>query len=775
VTVTADFEKLGVFYLGRVWDPASGKRTDEPLLYDSRDLVTHAVCVGMTGSGKTGLCVDLIEEAALDGVPALLIDPKGDLANLLLTFPELRPEDFRPWINEDDARRRGVAADAFAAEQAAAWRKGLADWGQAGDRIRRLREAAEFAVYTPGSESGRPLSILASFAAPSEALRGDADLYRQRLLTAATSLLGLLGIEADPIRSREHILLTHLLDHRWRAGKDVDLAELVGLVQSPPLDKVGVMDLDSFYPSRDRQDLALALNGLLASPSFAAWTRGEPLDVARLLVGAGGKPRVAILSIAHLGDGERMFFVSLLLSQVIAWMRAQTGTTSLRAILYMDEVLGFLPPVANPPSKAPFLLLLKQARAFGLGVVVATQNPVDLDYKALSNAGTWFLGRLQTERDKERVLDGLESAAGGGVDRAQIDRWLSGLGKRVFVMQNVHEQEPVTFETRWAMSYLRGPLTLQQLQKLIGSRPSAPARAAVSSGGARPLVESGIEQVYLPAPGGGAVTYRPAIWGAAAVDRDGHVESVRWLAPVRDGVVAVDWSEAEAVAIDTADLEPRPVDGASWLPLPAAANRPASYARWKKDLVDHLTQTAGKTVWRSPDLRLESAPGESEDGFRARLAHAARERRDERIEEVRRKLGAKAATIDERLRRAEAAVERERAQASNEKIQAAVTIGSSIVGALFGRRRFSASRASTAARGVGRAFGQSGDVERAEETVEALRTQRAALEAELAAEVAAIGEQLDASRLRLEEKTVRPKKSGVTVERVALAWVPVED
>src|SRR6185503_17037079 len=390
-------------------------------------------------SGKTGLCLALIEEAAIDGIPAILIDPKGDLANLLLTFPRLRPEDFRPWINEDDARRKNLSPDDYARQQAEQWQKGLASWGEDGARIQRLRDSADFAIYTPGSNAGIPLSILKSFAAPPPAIREDEELLRERIGTTATSLLGLLGIDADPIKSREHILIATILDGAWRQGRELDIAGLIQQIQTPPMKKVGVLDLDAFFPAKDRFTLAMSLNNLLAAPGFGAWMEGEPLDIQRLLYTAAGKPRVAVMSIAHLGDAERMFFVALLLNQVLGWMRQQAGTTSLRAIVYMDEIAGYLPPVANPASKAPMLTLLKQARAFGVGMVLATQNPMDLDYKALSNAGTWFIGRLQTERDQARVLDGLEGAmstAGGAFDRNKLQTLIAGLGKRVFLLHN---------------------------------------------------------------------------------------------------------------------------------------------------------------------------------------------------------------------------------------------------------------------------------------------------------------------------------------------------
>src|SRR5688572_7079766 len=506
-----DFEKLGLFYLGREYDLSAGKVTQEPVLYDSRDLVTHAVCVGMTGSGKTGLCLNIIEEAAIDGVPVIAIDPKGDLGNLLLTFPGMSPEEFEPWIDPDEARRAGRDSRTYAAEQAKRWKEGLAEWGQDAARIKKLRDSAEFAIYTPGSRAGTPVSILSSFASPPPNARQDSELLAERAAGTATSVIALAGIEAPP-RSREHTLLATLLASAWREGRDLDLSSLIQQLQSPPFQKVGVADLESFFPARERFELAMQLNGLLAAPGFEQWLEGASLDPATLLYTADGRPRVAIFSIAHLGDAERMFFVSLLLNHVVTWMRRQAGTASLRAILYMDEIMGYFPPVANPPSKLPLLTILKQGRAFGIGAVLATQNPVDLDYKGLANTGTWFLGRMQTDRDKQRVLDGLEGAAAGSIDRAEADRLLSSLEKRVFLLHNVHDEGPVLFQTRWTMSYLRGPMSREQIRQAAGPRavaerpsPAAPAppvepsRAARSS---RPVVPPDIQQFFVPPPAG---------------------------------------------------------------------------------------------------------------------------------------------------------------------------------------------------------------------------------------------------------------------------------
>ncbi|MEZ6117807.1 MAG: DUF87 domain-containing protein [Pirellulaceae bacterium] len=574
------YEKLGAFYLGKEYDLDGRQRSEEYVLYDSKDLVTHAVVVGMTGSGKTGLGVGLIEEAAIDRIPVIVIDPKGDLSNLLLNFPNLTPDEFRPWINDDDARRQGLTPDEFAARQADLWKNGLEDWGQSGDRIRKLRDSAEFNIYTPGSDAGLPISILSSFAAPPKEVMQDGDLLRDRISTTATSILGLLGVDADPLRSREHILLTSILDDAWKKGQDLDLAAIIRLVQSPPFSQVGVMDLESFFPSKDRFELSMTLNNLLAAPGFSTWLSGEPLDMDRMMHSPSGKPRVSIFSISHLSDSERMFFVSLLLNQTLGWMRSRPGTTSLRAMLYIDEIFGYMPPVSEPPSKKPLLTLLKQARAFGLGLVLSTQNPVDLDYKGLSNTGTWFLGRLQTERDKNRVLDGLEGASaesGGKFDRSAMSEVLSNVGKRVFLMHNVHENGPVVFETRWALSYLAGPMTRNQIKRLMDDKKASPefdtdlhdkVESQVQVDDSpwsqdAPVLPKEITQVYLPPRMAlkGNLVYQPKLLAAARVH---FVDSRRGLAADEelvllsggaDSLTGIDWNDAQILKLHEEDIE----------------------------------------------------------------------------------------------------------------------------------------------------------------------------------------------------------------------------
>ena len=821
MTTATDFEKLGVFYLGREWDLAGKKPGPGLTLYDSKDLVTHAVCVGMTGSGKTGLCLGLLEEAAIDGIPALVVDPKGDLGNLLLTFPDLRPEDFRPWINEDDARRKGLSADDYARQQAEFWKKGLADWGEDGARIRRFRDAVDLAIYTPGSLAGIPLSILDSFGAPSAALRGDAEMLRERVASTATSLLGLLGIDADPVKSREHILISTLLDAAWRQGKGCDLASLIQQILKPPMARVGVLDLEAFYPAKERFALAMSLNNLLAAPGFSAWMQGEPLDVGRLLATAEGKPRVSIVSIAHLSDAERMFFVSLLLNQVVSWMRNQPGTTSLRAVLYMDEIFGFFPPVANPPSKPPLLTLLKQARAFGLGVVLATQNPVDLDYKGLSNAGTWFIGRLQTERDKARVLEGLEGAAAGAgarFDRGRAEETIAGLGNRVFLMNNVHEDGPAVFQTRWTLSYLRGPLTREQIRTLMAERCAAhavsassppaaavtPAPAAAASGeratpvgapapsaagaggGAAPVLPPGVPQYFVPvrgsAPAGATVCYEPMLYGAAEVRfadaRKGvdETESVAFLTPITAEAVAVDWARAAETAVIAGDLETSSAEGAVFAELAPAGGVAKSYDAWKRDFAAWLFRTRTHTVLSSPGLKTVSKAGEGEGEFRARIQHAGRERRDEAVEELRKKYAPKLAAVQDRIRRAEQAVARESEQVTQQGLQTAISIGATLLGAFLGRKAVSATsvgRATTAARGAGRVIKEQQDVGRAKETLAAYQQQLADLEAQFKAETDALGvAATDAPAEPIETIELRPTKQNISVKLVALAWTP---
>ncbi len=774
-----DFEKLGSFYLGRLKD-----QPDSLLLYDSKDLVTHAVCVGMTGSGKTGLCIDLLEEAAIDGIPALIIDPKGDLTNLLLQFPDLKPEDFEPWINEDEAKSQGLTTTQFAEQQAKMWSEGLAKWGQSGERIRKLQQSANFAIYTPGSSAGLPLSILRSFAPPTSP--DDTEAMRDRVGTTATALLSLMGIDAEPLKSRKHILLSTLFDKAWKEGQTLDLPSLIAQIQNPQVTRVGVLDLESFYPAKERFELAMSLNNLLASPGFEAWLDGDPMDIDKLLHTEEGKPRLAILSISHLSDSERLFFVSLVLNEFLSWTRAQSGTTSLRAILYMDEIFGYFPPVANPPTKKPLLTLLKQARAFGVGIALATQNPVDLDYKGLANCGTWFIGRLQTQRDKDRLLDGLASASadsGAHFDRSQMNDLLSSLGKRVFLMNNVHEDHPVVFESRWALSYLRGPLTRAQVKELLGERasPSALSKAPEKAVVPPPVLPPEINQVYLPARGASQVIYHPMVIGASRIQYSDPKNSVNeaqdkvFLGPIKDDSVPVQWEEATESDIDVNELEKAPAEGAQFTTLPALAAQPNSWTQWQKDFANWLYGCQQFTILHSPALDIKSNPGESERDFRVRLQQAAREERDRQTGEIQRDYAPKLAALQERLRKAQQNEEKERQQVQTQGLQTVLTVGASLLGAFMGRKvlsRTNLTAMTSAARSVGRATKDYQDVNRAQENVAAVQAEIDALNQQFKTDVDALATKIDPATEQLDTVCIKPKKTNISIRMLALCWAP---
>jgi hypothetical protein len=791
---TTDYEKLGQFYLGRGYDPETKKVQDDLILYDSKDLVTHGVVLGMTGSGKTGLCLALLEEAAMDNIPAIIIDPKGDISNLLLMFPDLDAKSFRPWINEDDAAKKGITPDEHAAKTAEMWKTGLADWGQNPERIATLREKVEINIFTPGSKAGIPVSILSSLVVPPFEIMDDAELLGERVESTVSSLLSLVGVEADSIQSPEAVLVAAIFQNAWAAEQNVTLETLIRHIQKPAFDKVGVIDLESFMPEKSRQTLALKFNNLLASPGFASWLEGPPLDIAKMLHTPAGKPRISIFSIAHLGDTERMFFVSLLLNQMLGWMRSQNGTTSLRALLYMDEIFGYLPPSANPPSKRPMMTILKQGRAFGLGCLLATQNPVDLDYKALSNIGTWFLGRLQTERDKLRVLDGLEGAAGSQnakFDRADMERLISGLGNRVFLMNNVHEDGPVIFHVRWVMSYLTGPLTRSQIKLLMDPKRgefmkiSAPAEAVNPMGmpgmnaaaSPRPNVGAGVTEIFVAAAGNTTdTTYRPYLlrsgvvhFSLAKADLDGS-RTVRQVNPIT--ATGIDWEDfvdAPAKLVET-----EPAAGAGFAELPGFAMNAANYKQVEKDFAEWLYRNERADVFLCPPVKAWSKLGEGEVDFRARIIHQAHEARDAAIEKLRATAAKKVATLETRLRTAEGQLAKEKAESNSAKMQAGVSMLGGILGAVFGRKAGlgSITRGTSSISKATSAYKQHQDVANAEAKIEGVAGEIQSIQDELEAGIAKLAESFDPASLPLETESVKPAKSDVKVETVALLWLP---
>ncbi len=785
-----DFEKLGQFYLGKKYSLSAGRPENDLVMYDSKDLVTHGICVGMTGSGKTGLCIALLEEAAIDSIPAIVIDPKGDMANLLLTFPNLNADEFLPWINGDDAARANQTPEQFASGQAEVWKNGLEQWGQTAQRIQKLRASADFCLYTPGSTSGKPVSILNSFACPAAAILEDQEATADLIISAASGLLGLIGVQGDPISSREHILVANIIQHHWRQGKDADITTLIHSIQTPPFERVGAFVTDSFFPAKDRYELALKLNNLLAAPGFSSWLEGEPMDAGRFLYTPEGRPRVSVFSIAHLSDPERMFFVTLLLNQIVAWMRNQPGTTSLRALVYMDEIAGYLPPVADPPSKKPLMLLFKQARAFGVGVLLATQNPVDLDYKALSNAGTWFIGRLQTPQDIDRLVKGL--GADSADSESELRETISALGKRVFLMKNIHEDAPAIFQTRWCLSYLRGPLTLAQIKLLsAGAKkalPSTPAplappqRTALGPGATalRPSLPPQISEFFLPfrgaKPSGAVPYYKPLVYALGEVHFTGG-QSARqtFMADMGREAIAIQWDEAQACSYDESLFEKEPVAAAEYAPLAPSLSNAQSYKAWSRDFGDFLFRTSKIEIFRSQEFKLSSNPGESESDFRIRVSQLAREKRDRTMDALRNKYGPKIAALQDRIRRAEQRVEKEKADVKQAGLQTALSLGATLLGAFMGRKTLSSStigRASTTMRGGMKTAKERTDIAAASENLEALRQQQADIESEFNAEMQSLSGSADPLQQSIERVDLRPRKADVSVRLVALVWAP---
>ncbi|MBF7096240.1 ATP-binding protein [Alkalibacter mobilis] len=789
-----DFEKMGVFYLGRDHDLDSGALKDDHVLLKSKDLTTHAAIIGMTGSGKTGLGIGLIEEAAMDQIPVIAIDPKGDLGNIALTFPELDPKDFRPWINLQEAANKSMSPEEYAEAQAKMWKEGLAQWDQDGQRIRQMRDKVEINVYTPGGSYGKGVSAIKSFDSPPLALKNDLDAYRDKVQGTVIGLLTLLGIDSDQLIGRENILLSNILENAWNDDRNLSIADLIGEIQKPPMDTIGVMDLESFYPAKERFELAMKINNILASPGFKAWIEGEPLNIENFLYNKSGKPKVSIFSIAHLTDSERMFFVTMLLNEILAWVRTQSGTGSLRAILYMDELFGFLPPTANPPSKTPLLTLLKQARAFGLGLVLSTQNPVDLDYKALSNIGTWFIGRLQTERDKARVLDGLEGAAvGGSFDKKRTEQILAGLGKRIFYLHSVHEDEPRIFQTRWVMSYLAGPLTGEQIRNLpvdfseeidkieAGKIVTENIKSTLDPSESQPALDPVIKQFFYSRNNtGGDLYYEPWILGIADIAYASAKYSVSaskkiiMAAPLTDGPIPLDWNKGKKLDLDLSDLSSDGEKGASFGKLPGVGADPKSYEKWKKLFVTHVRNNESLKLMSNPILKVVSEPFEDERDFSIRIQHMVHEKRDEEMETLRKKYASKFNTLQTRLLRAEQALEKKTQQASQKKMDAAVTAGSAILGALFGKRSISAtslSKVGSAMKSTGRAFKSGEDIDRARETLESVKNQIEDLERELENELDSITQMYDDAINEFEEIEVKATSNNVTVHALALGWI----
>ncbi len=818
-------------YLGREYDLTAGVVTDRPVLYSPRNLTTHAVILGMTGSGKTGLGVVLLEEALLQGIPVLILDPKGDMTNLLLTFPNLSPEEFAPWIDAEAAEREGRSVREVAAEEARNWREGLAKWDIGPERIAQLRERAEFVIFTPGSTAGTPVNVLSRFRAPRpDEMVGEEEL-RERVESLVSALLGLMGREADPLQSPEHIFLSRLVEHAWRNGQDLDLPALIRQIQDPPIRQIGVFELESFFPQKERLALARALNGILAAPGFEVWRAGVPLEVKDLLRTSDGRPRASIFYLSHLAETERVFFITLLLEAVRDWMFAQSGTSNLRAILYFDEAFGFFPPYpADPPTKRLLMTLIKQGRAVGLGVVLATQNPVDIDYKGLTNAGTWAVGLLRTDRDKERVLEGVEGAAataGSGLNRAALDRAISALRQRVFILHDVRSEKMIFLHTRWAMSYLRGPLTRAQIRQLtqpeVAAAPAAPAPAPAPSrlaaaavppsvqpipaaapapaqpappglSSVPPTLPADIPQVFIPAAitldwalhkheqktgqtvlvTGRRLVYQPRLLAMGTV----HLAAEKMGLHQKERVVRLldpppppaqpNWEEGVA-DIAPENLSHRPPEEGMYGSLSSQLAQTAQYTRWNRLFSDFLYRNIRLTLWYNPVLKAYSRPGESERDFRRRCEDVARARRDEEATQVRARYEKQMARIREQLRREQQEMERDLVELEGRKREKLLGYGEAALTLLTRKRLSSLSSASRKHRLTQQA---EADVKESEETIRVLQKQLDDLTAQMEEELNALNDRWAAMLDNVRQVEVAPRRADVVVDYCGLAWVP---
>lgn len=810
----------GKFFLGKVFDMQAGKLTDELLEYDPADLTTHAVVTGMTGSGKTGMCIGLLEEAAIEGIPAVIIDPKGDLTNLLLHFPNLLPADFEPWIDPEVSRREGKTPAQAAQDTAENWKKGLESWGLGATELNLLKDSVDFGVYTPGSSAGVPVNILSSFAAPDLPWEEHREILREKISTIVTALLGLIGLNnIDPLRSREHILLCNILENAWSKSSSLDLTELILQTQNPPFDRLGAFPVNNFFPAKDRFDLAMLLNNFLASPSFEIWREGVPLDIAKLLYSPDGKPRHSIFYLAHLSESERMFFVTLLFAAIESWMRSQRGTGSLRALVYFDEILGYLPPVANPPSRPIMLRMLKQARAFGVGLLLATQNPVDVDYKGLSNAGTWFVGRLQTDQDKQRLLDGLDSA-GGGLDRASTDKLISNLGKRTFLLHNVHGKGPKVFQTRWALNFLAGPLTrtqIPQLLKLIpnvpqpsGAEPSIPAGAMAaapvssaavrpvetppipSSGSTtRPVMPAGINEFFIPnnlafsealtvarIPSSaqikqGGFLYRPALFAQAEVvylARKYNLELNRQVSalPQESRGRMVNWDDFAWLPYKREELTGSALPGARFTALPEWLTDSRSLNNLQSDFIDWVIRNGTIRVRANEALKVYAGPEVSTAEFREMCSKAARDAMQGEIEKVEVTYRKKLETLESKVKRQTMEVDSQEDELGQRRMEE-LGKGAELIIGLFGGRKRSVSSNLTKRRMTSSAKAA---LKQEEAELELLERQLAELENEKKAALEEVNERWAKQVDNEVEVPVTPYKKDVYLDFFGIAWLP---
>lgn len=781
---TFDYEKLKLFYIGK-------EKIDDnfvPLVYKNKDLLTHAAIIGMTGSGKTGLGISLLEEAAIDNIPSIIIDPKGDMTNLLLTFPSLQGSDFEPWIEEQDASNNGLSVKEFAQNTANLWKNGLERDFQNASRIEKFKNCADFTIYTPGSDAGVQISILSSFKAPNKEVIEDNDLLVSLVNSTVSSILSLIEEKSDTT-SKESILISSIFMNYFKENKDLTLEELITLIVTPPFSKIGVFDLETFFAQSERLKLALKLNNIIANPSFKTWIEGETLDISNLLYDETGKAKVSIFSIAHLNDSQRMFFVTLLLNQMVAWMRRQEGTTSLKALLYMDEIFGYFPPNSNPPSKQPMLTLLKQARSFGIGIILSTQNPVDIDYKGLANIGTWFIGRLQTKQDKEKVIDGLSSANEGNLNKDEVMNLISNLEKRNFILKNINEDGIKIFETRWALSYLKGPIPKDGIKKLMSEKKkqniptqkieneNQTTQINIEKGIPKPIITSNLTEKYLYSSQNSAYYLQPYLICSCDVhyiDAPKNIdfeEKISYKIYLDENMKNIDFEEKEELGNNSFEEKEKP--NSFYYELPSFVQKEKDLKIIEKDFMDYIYRNSKLTLYKNEFLKITSKQTESLNDFKIRLQDRLNEKIDLEVEKLKIKFVKENDSIETKLSKLYEKLQKEELQATSTTTDTIISIGTSLLGAFFGNsviNKTNIGKVATSAKGASKILKERNDVKQVENEILELQQQKEALKTLLENEIEKINLANQSSNFPIEEIFIKPKRSDIYNTKLALLW-----
>ncbi|MDD2973978.1 MAG: DUF87 domain-containing protein [Aliarcobacter cryaerophilus] len=781
---TFDYEKLKLFYIGK--EKNDGQIT--PLVYQNKDLLTHAAIIGMTGSGKTGLGVTLLEEAAIDAIPSIIIDPKGDMTNLLLNFPELNPSDFEPWLDDSEVSNSGGTKEELAIKVSNSYKEGIQRDFQDLSRVKKLKDSADFTIYTPGSSAGIQVSILSSFKAPTIEILEDMELFSNIINSTVHSILSLIDNKSDET-SKESILLASIFTNYFKEQRDLTLEELITLIVTPPFSKIGVFDLETFFPQSDRLKFALKINTIIASPSFSSWLEGESLDISKMLYSQSGKAKVNIFSIAHLNDSQRMFFVTILLNQILAWMRRQEGTTSLKALLYMDEIFGYFPPQANPPSKQPMLTLLKQARSFGIGVILSTQNPVDIDYKGLSNIGTWFIGRLQTKQDIEKVIDGLSSASENGLNKQELSLALGTLAKRNFIMKNINEEHIKTFETRWALSYLKGPLSKDAIKKLMENKKNNSPKNLeekksevnepfidVSKGKSKPVIVSSIKEKYSYSSQNNAYYMQGYLLFSCSVHylytlkNVDLKENINFKIYLDEKATEINFDEKEDVLIYSFDEKEK--TNSFYYELPSFIQNEKELKLLERDFADYVYRNFKLTLYKNDTLKISSKQYESLDDFKIRIQDRLNEQIDEKIENLKQKFEKENTLLEQKISKLFEKLEKEEQDAASATTNSIISIGTSILGAFFGKSSKTAiiSKVATSSRGVSRALKERSDIKSVQSEIDALQSLQDGLEEKLKIEIEKINHEFNISKYTIDEFFIKPKRTDIYDIKIELLW-----